>query len=276
MKKYLDRSFKYGSLADFYDELPIWSAPFGLKLLDKIEYKPGITALDVGFGTGFPLIELAMRLGEDSLIYGIDPWHEAVERVRKKIRYFDISNITILEGVAESIPLDDGSVDLIVSNNGINNVSDMDKALTECSRIMRTGGQFVQTMNLDKSMLEFYGEFESVLDELRLYREIDLMHKHIYQKRRPLDDILTKIRKNGLVVKDLEYDQFCYKFIDGSAMLNHFFIRLAFMDSWIKLLPEEKVEQVFDRVEMRLNERSRLLGEMKLSIPFVVINTIKK
>jgi hypothetical protein len=59
-------------------------------------------------------------------------------------------------------------------------------------------------------------------------------------------------------------------------MLNHFFIRLAFMDSWIKLLPEEKVEQVFDRVEMRLNERSRLLGEMKLSIPFVVINTIKK
>ena len=46
-----------------YDELPIWSAPFGLPLLDAVELRPGLTVLDVGCGTGFPLLELAERLG---------------------------------------------------------------------------------------------------------------------------------------------------------------------------------------------------------------------
>ena len=67
-----------------------------------------------------------------------------------------------------------------------------------------------------------------------------------------------------------------YKFANGTAMLNHYFIRLAFMDSWIKLLPTDKVEQIFDTIEIRLNEQSRILGGVKLSIPFVLINTIKK
>jgi 16S rRNA G527 N7-methylase RsmG len=48
------------------DELPIWSVPFGLKLLDVVDYKPTISAIDIGFGTGFPLIELAMRFGNTS------------------------------------------------------------------------------------------------------------------------------------------------------------------------------------------------------------------
>lgn len=276
MKKYLSNRFDYDTLVDFYDEWSIWSAPFGLKLLDRIDYKPGISALDIGFGTGFPLIELAQRLGESSTVYGIDPWQDAIKRVQKKIRYCGITNINIIEGVAESIPLEDHSVDLIVSNNGINNVSDMNQVLSECSRIMKTGGQFVQTLNLDKSMFEFYGELEAVLTEWHMTREIDLMRQHIYQKRRPLDEMMTMIRRNGFILKDLEHDQFCYRFTDGTAMLNHFFIRMAFMDSWIKILPEEKVEPVFDQVELRLNELSRVSGGIKLSIPFVLINAIKK
>jgi hypothetical protein len=47
------------------------------------------------------------------------------------------------------------------------------------------------------------------------------------------------------------------------------------MDPWIKILPETKVEQVFDTVEARLNEQSLKSGYMKLSIPFVLINALK-
>lgn len=276
MKRYLNGSFDPATLVDFYDEWPIWSAPFGLNLLEKIDYKPGITALDIGFGAGFPLIELAQRLGESTTVYGIDPWQDAIRRVQKKISYFDISNIRIIEGHAESIPLENHTVDLIVSNNGINNVSDMGKVLSECSRIIKTGGQFVHTLNLDKSMFEFYAELEEVLAEMHMSREIDLMRQHIYEKRRPLDEILSMMRRNNFILKDLEHDQFCYKFTDGSAMLNHSFIRLAFMDSWKKLLPADKVEPVFEEVELRLNEKSRMLGGMNLSIPFVLINAIKR
>lgn len=276
MKKYLSQDFELNKMIDAFDELPLWSAPFGLKLLDAIDYKPDISALDIGFGTGFPLTELAMRLGATSTVYGIDLWKEAIERAKRKIECYNITNIKIFEGVAESIPLENESIDLIVSNNGINNVSDIDKVFSESSRILKSGGQFVQTMNLDKSMFEFYGQLETVLSELHLEKEIGLMHEHIYQKRRPLDEIISLLQKHGFLIKDLEHDQFNYKFADGTAMLNHYFIRLAFMDSWVKLLPEDRTEQIFNTIESRLNEQAHQLGGIKLSIPYVMINAKKK
>jgi ubiquinone/menaquinone biosynthesis C-methylase UbiE len=275
MKKYLNSDFDFAGLVDVYDEVPLWSAPFGLKLLEYIDYKPAITALDIGFGTGFPLTEIAIRLGESSTVYGIDPREDLIKRVNKKIRYYGINNVRLIKGIAESVPLDNDSVDLIVSNNGINNVSDMDKVISECSRISRTGGQFIQTMNLDKSMFEFYTVMEGVLSDLNLKSEIELMRQHIYQKRRPLDEIISMIQKHGFIIKDLEHDQFNYKFTDGTAMFNHYFIRLAFVDAWIKILPKEKAETIFDKIESLLNEKSRILGGIKLSIPYVMINAVK-
>ncbi len=125
------------------DELPLWSAPFGLKLLEAIKIRKKITVLDIGSGLGFPVLEIAMRLGESCKVYGIDPWKEAVNRIRQKISFYGIRNVEIFDGVAENIPLPDHSVDLIVSNNGINNVNDLSKTLLECTRVCKPGGQFV-------------------------------------------------------------------------------------------------------------------------------------
>lgn len=275
MKEYLTNRPNNDRLIDFFDELPLWSAPFGLKLLDFIDYKPGLSVLDIGFGSGFPFTEIAMRLGESSLVYGIDPWKEAVAKVREKIEFYSIRNIAIIEGVAEYIPLDDQSIDLITSNNGLNNVQDIDKVLSECSRLLRQGGQFVQTMNTAGSMIEFYTVFERVLSELDMHHEIDLMHQHIEVKRPPVEKLLNNIRSHGFTLKDLEYDQFNYTFVNGTALLNHYFIRLAFMDSWIALLPKDKVKEIFERIETYLNEQSQLLGSLKLSIPYVLINMIR-
>jgi arsenite methyltransferase len=275
VKKYLSNDFDFKEYVNVADECSIWSAPFGLKLLDHIDYKKNISALDIGFGTGFPLTEVALRLGESSVVYGIDPWTDAIIRAKKKIEYYRITNIKLFEGVAESIPLNDNSLDLIVSNNGINNVRDINQVISECSRIMKSGGQFVQTMNLDKSMFEFYGQLETVLSELGMIKEIELMRQHIYNKRRPLDETISIIQNHGFIIKDLDHDQFNYKFSDGSALLNHYFIRLAFMDSWIKILPENKLEQIFDTIEQLLNEQAKVLGSIKLSVPFVLINAIK-
>jgi ubiquinone/menaquinone biosynthesis C-methylase UbiE len=276
MKKYLSNDFDLTGYVNVSDECSIWSAPFGLKLLEYIDYKQNITAIDIGFGTGFPLTEIALRLGESSKVYGIDPWKDAIVRAKTKIEYYRISNIEIFEGVAESIPLGNNSVDLIVSNNGINNVSDTDQVISECSRILKSGGQFVQTMNLDKSMFEFYGQLEEVLSDLGMIMEIELMKQHIYEKRRPIDEMISMVQKHGFVIKDLEHDQFNYRFSNGTAMLNHYFIRLAFMDSWIKILPEDRLEQIFDTIETRLNEQAGMTGGTKLTIPYVLINTIKK
>ena len=276
MMKYLDNTFDPGRLLDTFDELPLWSAPFGLKLLDNIDYKKNISVLDIGSGSGFPLTEIAMRLGNSCTVYGIDTWTEAMERIRRKLAYYNIDNVNLIEGVAEKIPLADNSVDLITSNNGLNNVADIEQVISECSRIIKPGGQFIQTMNLDKTMFEFYYVMEDVLAELKLYKQIEDMHKHITEKR-PAVDLFTEIMQEcGFTVRSIEHDQFNYRFVDGTALLNHYFIRLAFMGSWIALLPQNRVSEIFGKVESALNKQADILGGIKLSIPYVLIDAIKK
>lgn len=102
MKSYLDAKIDSNSdeFVSFYDELPLWSAPFGLLLLENIPLKVDSTILDVGFWTGFPLIHLARRFGPNSSIYGIDPWEPAVKRVQAKIESNGVQNIKTFLGSA--------------------------------------------------------------------------------------------------------------------------------------------------------------------------------
>ncbi len=277
MTKYLKTDWDYNSerLVEVYDELPLWAAPFGLKLLDGIRYKKGIHAVDIGFGAGFPLTEIAMRLGKDSKIYGIDPWDAAIDRALKKIKFYEIKNIEIIRGVAENIPLAENSIDLIVSNNGLNNVADLDKSLSECARVIKKNGQFIQTMNLNDTMIEFYSTMQKVLTALQLDNSLKLMQNQIYKKRKPIDQYLEQIKSHGFSIDSINHEKFEYKFVDGTTMLNHHFIRLAFIDGWKEIIPSDKHEKVFEQIENKLNSSSKTDGLIKLSVPFVTIDCKK-
>lgn len=278
MTHYLQTDFNYDSqsFVDLFDELPIWSAPFGLKLLDHIIYRKEITALDIGFGAGFPLTELAMRLGNSSRVYGIDPWDAAIKRAEKKISSYGIKNVEIIRGVAENIPLHNGSVDLITSNNGLNNVSDLDQSLKECARIMKRGGQFIQTLNLNDSMTEFYSIMEKVLTDLKMETALLRMQEQIYEKRKPIEEYTALIEKHGFKIEKIIKDRFEYRFVDGTTMLNHHFIRLAFLDGWKSIIPSENQIAIFERMETLMNEQAADAGYFKLSIPFVLIDCKKQ
>jgi arsenite methyltransferase len=277
MAKYLNNKWDFNSelLVELIDELPLWAAPFGLKLLEGIRYKKGIKALDIGFGAGFPLTEIAMRLGQDSKIYGIDPWEAAVDRAEKKIEFYDIHNIEIIRGVAEKIPLEDNSIDLIVSNNGLNNVTDLEKSLSECARIIKSEGQFIQAINLNQTMIEFYTAMEKILIDSKLENCLDIMRNQIYKKRKPLDQYLEQLQIHGFSIDSVKHDNFEYTFVDGTTMLNHYFIRLAFIDGWKSIVPNEKQEEIFELIEKELNLKSAKEGSLKLSVPFVVIDCKK-
>ncbi len=277
MSNYLKTDFDFDSdlLLELFDELPIWAAPFGLKLLDSIKYRKNISALDIGFGAGFPLTEIAMRLGETCKIYGIDPWDAAIRRTEKKIEFYGIKNIEIINGVAENIPLPDNSVELITSNNGLNNVESIEKALSECSRILKTGGQLIHTYNLDTTMFEFYDLLKVVLTENKMDRELKKLDDQVYKKRKPLNEFVKLLELNNFKVTNILNDQFDYMFADGTAMLNHYFIRLAFLDGWKSIIPEEKQTEIFNRVENLLNLKSEKDGYVNLSVPFVLLDCVK-
>jgi ubiquinone/menaquinone biosynthesis C-methylase UbiE len=263
------------SLISVLDELPYWSAPFGIKLLEKVVPKKNMAMLDIGFGTGFPLTELAGRLGKTCRIYGIDPWKAAVDRVMEKIRIYAASNIELLIGTAENIPLPDNCLDLIVSNNGLNNVDSLDLVLSECARTLKKNGRLVFTMNTEGTMLEFYDVMEVLMKKHNLPDAVEAMKRHIYEKRKPLEEVLKLLQKHGFVQVSVDHDRFSYTFADGTTMFKHFLIRLAFLDSWKKLIPDEMQQMIFSEIESRINRIADKDGFFRLSVPFVVIDARK-
>jgi arsenite methyltransferase len=257
------------------DELPLWSAPFGLRLLKEIKYRKNITVIDIGFGLGFPLLEVAQRLGTTCKVYGIDPWVQAVERTERKIHHYGVNNVELITGEAENIPLPNSSIDLIISNNGINNVKDPDKTLSEISRIAKPGAQFVFTFNTDKTMLEFYTVFETVLLEKNLIDKIKKLKDHIYAKRKPVEEVVTSLMQHNFSINLVDHDEFQYVFTDGTTMLNHFLIQLSFIESWKKIIQEDLQQTVFMEIEERLNARAEEVGSLKLTVPFALVDAVR-
>lgn len=277
MKEYFEQCFDFNdpSLVSVYDELPLWSAPFGLALLNTVKLRANMKVLDIGCGAGFPLLELAQRLGAACQVFGLDPWEGAIERVKLKIQKYNVKNTAIINGVAEKIPFDDNYFDLIVSNNGLNNVADNKASLAECFRACCPDAQMVITMNLPETMMEFYDVFEETLKELGMDSEIQKMYDQISSKRKPVKDTKDLLVNSGFEIVGVLEDSFKMRFLNGSAMLNHYFIRLAFLDGWKNILQPNDVGKVFTILEDRLNRQAEKNGQLCLTIPFVCIDCKK-
>lgn len=258
------------------DDLPLWSAPFGMALLDRVRYGRNMTVLDIGCGLGFPMIELAQRLGSTSTVYGIDPWNAALDRVKQKASKLGIMNIKVIHGKAERLPFTDAFFELVVSNNGLNNVEDLDAVLSECRRVCKSGGQLVATMNLPDTMKEFYDVYRAVLRDLGKDEDIPGIDEHIHAKRKPLEETTAQLTRAGFSIAGIRQDSFTMHFADGTAMLGHFLVGMAFLKPWTDILHPEDVQTVFREIEHRLNTLSQDRGGLILTIPYACIDCRKQ
>jgi hypothetical protein len=101
------------------------------------------------------------------------------------------------------------------------------------------------------------------------------MKEHIYKKRKPVDEYLELLKKYSFIVDDISEHKFDFRFVDGTTMLNHFLIKLAFIESWKNIIPESTQEEIFSEIEKRLNTISNNDLVLRLTIPFVVISAHK-
>jgi ubiquinone/menaquinone biosynthesis C-methylase UbiE len=263
-------------LISVIDDLPLWSAPFGMKLLEKVKLKKNIKVLDIGSGMGFPVLELSQRLGNTCEVYGIDPWKLAVERTNQKIKIWGITNLNIIEGFAEEMPFANEYFDLIISNNGVNNVEDEVKIFQEIRRVAKQGSQLVITVNLPKTFIEFYDAYKCVLSRNNFDSELKKLEEHIDHKRKPEEHTKKIIESAGFKIEEIYRDEFQFKFIDGTTMLNHFTIKLAFLDSWFEFIKKEDQVQIYTELEEDLDSIAKKTGELRLTIPWICINAQKK
>jgi ubiquinone/menaquinone biosynthesis C-methylase UbiE len=96
--------------------------------------------LDVGCGTGYLLRVLAGHYPGARSLAGIDAAPNMIETAE---RITDDKRLTFATGVAEHLPYDDASMDLVVSSTSFDHWSDQGAGLAECARVLRPGGHLV-------------------------------------------------------------------------------------------------------------------------------------
>lgn len=270
-------SYKFEDSEEFistFDELPLWSASFGLLLFKHLVLKPNLTVVDIGSGAGFPLLELAGRLGSSCKLYGIDPWKNANARSKQKIKNYGYSNVEIIESSAEQIPFPGNSVDLVVSNLGINNFEQPQSVFTECYRILKPGGKLVLTTNLDGHWKTFYTVFE---DTLRQLNKKEYIEKLVEQQtnRGTIKSITGLFTDSGIKVSRYFEEKFEMKFLNGSAFLNHHFVKLGWLSSWLEIFPDNERAEIFHLLQENLNSFSEKSNGLSLSVPMAFIEGVK-
>lgn len=103
----------------------------------------GEVCVDLGSGRGNDVIRLAEDVGETGYVYGIDISEGMVAKAKANLDKFDVENAKILQAELEKLPLEDNSVNLVISNCTINHATDKQAVWNEIFRILKPDGRFV-------------------------------------------------------------------------------------------------------------------------------------
>ena len=105
------------------------------------EMKAGDVVLDLGSGAGFDCFLASRRVGDNGRIIGVDMVPEMVEKARDNVRKYGYMNVEFKLGDIEKLPIEDNSIDIIISNCVINLAPDKDAVFAEAHRVLKLGGK---------------------------------------------------------------------------------------------------------------------------------------
>jgi arsenite methyltransferase len=103
--------------------------------------EPGSVVVDLGCGAGTDLFIAAQMTGPTGRVIGVDMTVTMLERARQSATEMGLRNVELHESLIEALPLDDGSVDVVISNGVIDLVPDKDAVFDEIDRVLRPGGR---------------------------------------------------------------------------------------------------------------------------------------
>jgi arsenite methyltransferase len=104
----------------------------------------GETVIDLGSGPGIHVFLSAKRVSKEGRVIGIDMTDEMLERATRNAKEGGYTNVDFRKGdIEETIPVDENSADVVISNCVINLTTDKVKAFKEIHRILKNGGRMV-------------------------------------------------------------------------------------------------------------------------------------
>ena len=116
---------------------------------------PGETVLDIGCGAGTDLLLAARKVGPGGRAIGIDMTEAMRDRARSSAAVAGLTNVEVYLADATAIPLQDASVDVVISNGVLNLVPEKEKGFQEIRRVLRPGGRLqLADIALDRELGE--------------------------------------------------------------------------------------------------------------------------
>lgn len=103
----------------------------------------GETVLDLGSGAGFDAFLAAQVVGSSGRVIGVDMTDEMLAKARANAERAGVCNVEFRKGYIEAMPVDDASIDVVLSNCVINLVPDKAAVYREVARVLRPGGRMV-------------------------------------------------------------------------------------------------------------------------------------
>ena len=103
--------------------------------------KPGETVLDIGCGAGFDSLIAARQVGAAGRVIAVDMTEAMREKASAGAREAGLMNVEVRDGLAEKLPVDDETIDVVISNGVINLCPDKMAVLKEINRVLRPGGR---------------------------------------------------------------------------------------------------------------------------------------
>ena len=106
------------------------------------EVREGETVLDLGSGAGFDLLIAADKVGPAGRVIGVDMTDDMIAEARANAERAGHSNVEVRKGEIEALPVEDGSVDWVISNCVVNLSPEKERVFSEIRRVLKPGGRF--------------------------------------------------------------------------------------------------------------------------------------
>ena len=173
------------------------------------DIEPGNTVLDLGSGAGVDVFRAAKLVGDDGHAIGVDMTVEMIDLARANATRGSFQNVEFRLGEIESLPVADGTVDVVLSNCVINLVPDKRRAFAEMHRVLATGGRFVisdivtvgelsEDVRSDLSQwvgcvsgAMDYGDYLALIEEVG-FGDVEVLTRHGYGDGAPTESITVR------------------------------------------------------------------------------------